>query len=75
MNMATRTANNTATKKNKTANYFKGLKSEIKKVSWPTRKELVKHTLVVIAACIFMALLIWILDTGFHGLFSLILGN
>jgi preprotein translocase subunit SecE len=73
--MATRTANNTATKKNKTANYFKGLKSEIKKVSWPTRKELVKHTLVVIAACIFMALLIWILDTGFHGLFSLILGN
>ena len=73
--MATRTANNSTTKKKKTVNYFKGLKSEIKKVSWPTRKELVKHTLVVIAACVFMALLIWLLDTGFHGLFSLILGN
>lgn len=73
--MATQTANNATSKSKKTAEYFKGIKAEIKKVTWPTRKELAKHTLVVIAACIFIALLLWVLDTAFHGLFSLILGK
>lgn len=73
--MAAQISNNSTSKSKKAGDFFKGLKSEIKKITWPTRKELVKHTLVVIVACVFVALLLWVLDTAFHGLFSLILGK
>ena len=45
--------------------YLKGVKIETKKVVWPTRKELVSYTLVVIIACAFFGLLIWGVDSGF----------
>ena len=45
--------------------YFKGVKIETKKVVWPTRKELVSYTVVVIFASAFFALLIWGVDSGF----------
>ena len=43
---------------------FKGTKIELKKVVWPTKKELTSYTLVVIAICALFALLFWIIDTG-----------
>ena len=54
--------------------YFKGVISELKKVSWPTRKELYRYTLVVIAVCAAFAILFWIIDTGILGLLGLIMG-
>lgn len=45
--------------------YLKGVKIETKKVVWPTRKELVSYTVVVIIACIFFGLLIWGADSAF----------
>jgi len=38
---------------------------EMKKVAWPTRRDLVTFTLVVIAGTLLMALLLWIVDIGF----------
>jgi len=37
--------------------YLSGVKTEIKKVVWPTRKELGSFTAVVIIACTFFSLL------------------
>ncbi len=52
--------------------YFKGVRSEMKKVSWPTRKETWKYTLVVIVVCAAFAVLFWLLDTIFLALLGLI---
>ncbi|MBO4819394.1 MAG: preprotein translocase subunit SecE [Firmicutes bacterium] len=53
--------------------YFKGVVSELKKVSWPTSKDLYRYTLVVIAICAAFAILFWIIDTGILGLLSLVI--
>lgn len=45
--------------------YFKGVRTEMKKVVWPTRKELVSYTGVVLFACAFFALLFWGFDSAF----------
>ena len=52
--------------------YFKGVAAEMKKVSWPTRKETYKYTLVVIVICAAFAILFWLLDTIFIALLGLI---
>ena len=36
-------------KKNFFKSFFKGLKSEMKKISWPSQEQTVKQTLVVVA--------------------------
>lgn len=45
--------------------YFKGIKIETKKVVWPTRKELVSFTGVVLLTCVAFGLGIWIVDSAF----------
>ena len=42
--------------------YFRELRSELKKVVWPTPKQVVKSTLVVIACVLFVGLFIWAFD-------------
>lgn len=44
--------------------YFKGVKLEMKKVVWPTRKELGAYTVVVLATCGAFALVFWGVDSG-----------
>ncbi len=44
--------------------YFKGVRTEIKKVVWPTKKELVSYTAVVVMTCAVFALGFWLVDTG-----------
>jgi preprotein translocase subunit SecE len=48
--------------------YFKGVRLETKKVVWPTRKEMVSYTIVVLVACVFFSLVIWGIDSGFLAL-------
>ncbi|MBR2476631.1 MAG: preprotein translocase subunit SecE [Clostridia bacterium] len=55
------------------ARYFREVKSEMKKVVWPSRKQIVNNTLVVIAAVLIIGIIIWILDAVFQfGLLQLI---
>lgn len=44
--------------------YFKGVKLEMKKVVWPTKKELGSFTAVVLVTCAAFALVFWAVDTG-----------
>lgn len=53
--------------------YFKGVWAELKKVHWPTRKELVTYTGVVIVSVIIVAVALWIVDSVFSFLLGLIL--
>jgi len=52
--------------------YFKGVFSEMKKVSWPSKKDTYKYTLVVIIVCAAFAVLFWLLDEVFLFLLGLI---
>ena len=45
--------------------YFKGIKTEVKKVVWPTRKELGSFTGVVLLTCVALSLGIWAVDSAF----------
>jgi preprotein translocase subunit SecE len=53
--------------------YFKGVKVETKKVVWPTKKELVSYTIVVLVACTFFSLVIWGVDSGFLAILKKVL--
>ncbi len=42
--------------------YFKGVRSEVKRVVWPTKDELVKYTVAVVAMLVFFGVLIAVVD-------------
>jgi len=45
--------------------YFRGVRTETRKVVWPTRKELLSYTVVVLITCAFFAMYLWGVDSGF----------
>ena len=45
--------------------FFKDYKSEMKKIVWPTRQQLVKNTAVVLFTIVFMAAIVGVLDLLF----------
>ena len=51
-------------KKGSVKEYFKGVKLEMKKVVWPTKKELGSFTAVVLVTCAAFAVVFWAVDTG-----------
>ena len=54
--------------------FFRDVVREMKKVSWPKKKELTKYTITVIVTVTFMALFFTVLDLGISKLIRLILG-
>lgn len=53
---------------------MKATKSEFKKVIWPTKKQLLNNTAVVIVALVVIGLIIFAFDSLFMSLSKLILG-
>ena len=53
-------------------NYIKGVRSELKKVNWPSRKELTNYTIVVLTTTLALTVIIWGLDFIFKGLLTVI---
>ena len=54
--------------------YAKSVSLEMKKVVWPTKKEVVTYTGVVIATCAVFALGFWLIDTGVLAALKAVLG-
>ena len=55
----------TTKKENKLVKSFRGTKSEFKKIVWPSWKQLVNNTLIVIAFVVIFSVLIALLDVLF----------
>ena len=55
----------TKSKKEK-KHYFKDFKAELKKVIWPTPKQLVNNTVAVITIVLITAVIVFILDLAFE---------
>lgn len=47
-----------------TVKFFKDVRSELKKVIWPTRQQLINNTTTVLVVCLLVGALIWIVDQG-----------
>jgi preprotein translocase subunit SecE len=48
--------------------FLREVKTELKKVTWPSRKDTLSGTLVVLVAVFIIAIFLWIVDTGLSGL-------
>ena len=55
--------------------YFRELRSELKKVVWPTAPQVLKNTLIVLACVLVVGVFMWLFDTvadlGIKGLLAL----
>ena len=60
--MGETTANTTQEKAPKKKSWFKGLKSEFKKITWPDKETLVKESAAVIVITVILGLVIAVVD-------------
>ena len=54
--------------------FFHEVKAELKKVNWPTRKETIASTSVVLVIVFIIAIFLFIVDQGLSFLIRIILG-
>jgi len=45
--------------------FFREVRAELRKVSWPNRKELLSYTGIVFISVVFVSVMIWIIDSVF----------
>ena len=62
-------------KTNPVTQYFRETRSELRKVTWPTRQETINLTLVVVVVLVIMSMLLGSLDAIFFSFFGLLLGS
>ena len=55
------------------ARYLRELKSEFKKIIWPSRSTLLRNTLVTLIMCAFMGTIISLFDLGLGALINLLM--
>ncbi len=67
--MATQTDNT----RGRLTSYFRGVRAEMRKVVWPSGKELLNHTGIVIAISLIVSVIVYLLDLGIHGVLQLFL--
>jgi preprotein translocase subunit SecE len=53
--------------------FFNDSWNELKKVRWPSRKELTSYTIVVMVTVLLVTLYFWLLDIGISSLVDLII--
>lgn len=58
----------------KSGGFFKSVAVELKKVHWPEKEKVVKYTGVVFGVVIVLGAIVWLFDTGFSAMLSLVIG-
>lgn len=52
--------------------FFREAKSELKKVTWPSKEQLVHNTLIILVFIIIVTVILSVLDFGFGKLFQML---
>ncbi len=60
---------------NRVVKWFKDLRSEFKKIVWPSKKTVVNNTFVVLVTMVVSAIFVGLLDAGFLKLLELALSG
>ena len=55
------------------ARLYRGVIQELKKVHWPSRKEIYAYTVVVLASVVIVGVGIWIVDSGVSYIMNLLI--
>ncbi|WP_028390476.1 preprotein translocase subunit SecE [Bacillus cihuensis] len=58
---------------NRITEFFRGVAREMRKVSWPKRKELTRYTVVVLSTVVIMAVFFAVVDLGISKLIRLVI--
>ncbi|NLD46598.1 MAG: preprotein translocase subunit SecE [Clostridiaceae bacterium] len=58
--------------KNNFVRFFKDIKSELKRVVWPSKNQLINNTVTVLMACLFVGAFIWLVDAGLQALMNIV---
>jgi len=58
--------------KNTLTTYFKGVRLEWDKITWPERRQVFVETIIVIGVVIFFTATVYVIDIIFKGLFDII---
>lgn len=66
-------SNPTVQQKGGIGKFFREVRAELKKVVWPTRRELINYTIIVFVTVILVSLLIGVVDAIFTQLFQLLM--
>jgi len=56
----------------KMARFVKDVRSELKKVLWPSRSQVINNTVTVLITCILLGGVIWILDAVLGYVYTLV---
>ena len=62
-------------KRTSTRQFLKEVRLELKKVDWPTRRELVSYTVVVLVTVVVLTSFVFALDLGFSKVIVRLLGS
>jgi len=57
----------------KTTDFLANVKGELKKVTWPTRKDTLASTTVVLLLVVVVAVFLWVVDSGLSALIRVLL--
>lgn len=57
------------------AKFFRNVVSELKLVTWPTKKDLISYSTVVVIFILVMAAIIFVMDLGLDALLRLAVGS
>lgn len=61
-------------KKGRIRSYFSGVRTELRRVQWPSRPELINYSVAAIVMLIVVGVVVYIVDLGFVNLFRLYTG-
>ena len=61
-------------KKDNASRFIKDVKSEVGKIVWPTRNQVINNTLIVLAVILLVGIVIWGFDLLFQWLRSFLIG-
>lgn len=64
--------NNNNAKRKGISGIFRELKAEIKRITWPTWKDVKKASLITVIFCLILLVIISIFDYGFSNLYRLL---
>ncbi len=57
----------------KVSKHFKDVRSELRKVHWPNRKELYLYSSIVLGTVVIIGVFFWALDTGFTAILRMLI--
>jgi preprotein translocase subunit SecE len=64
--------NKKSTSENAFVRYIKDLKSEFKRITWASKEQVKKSTIIVFIFCLMWAVIVGLLDYGFSNLYNMI---